>query len=296
MQYYILNMEHLHHMQNVQTLTLPPNTAEEQSQPLVFQLLYVLDGCWQVTVCGEAYTATRDTLLFLPAQTAYTLKTRDTEGSLIRIAFSTTSAAIDGNRLCSHEECLEHLQYYAFAFVQERWAHIPLYVDAATGFHYRSLLEQLYSDYYLPAPGSNLLSTCLLHQLLSRVSADNASACLSLASASSGTSPLIQTVCEYLNTHYTQKITLPELSRQFHLSTNYLCSLFRETTGFSVIEYLNARRVEAAKLHLITTNCRIQDIAQAVGVPDEFYFSRLFKRSTGITPTTFRTRFRKPQQ
>ncbi len=296
MQYYILNMEHLHHIQNLQALTLSPHEAEEQSQPPFFQILYILHGCWQMTVCGEHYTAPRDSVLFLPAQVSYKLEADTADSSLIRIAFSASTAAIDGNRLCSHEECLEHLQYYAFAFVQERWAHVPLYVEAATGFRYRSLVEQLYNDYYLPAPGSNLMSTCLLHQLLSRISVDNAAHCLSLASANSGTSPLIQSVCEYLNSHYAQRITLPELSQQFHLSANYLCSLFKETTGFSIVEYLNARRLEAAKLYLVTTNCRIQDIAQAVGIPDEFYFSRLFKRSTGVTPTAFRTRFRRPQQ
>ena len=134
MQYYILNMEQLHHIQSSDTLTQVASESEKQIQPLVYQLLYITNGSWRVCVSGQEFDATRDALVFIPAQVPYTLSPVNTDSSLTRIAFSTAPAFSDENRLCSHEKLMEHLQYFAFAYVQERWAHIPLFIEPTLGF------------------------------------------------------------------------------------------------------------------------------------------------------------------
>ena len=292
MQYYILNMEHLHYIRFARTEASHTLSEKGESNSLNYQLIYLSGGAWHVTIGANAYEAQKDTLLFLPPQLSYVLRSEDTNATSLRIGFLPAPFSTHENRLCSQEECLADLQYYAIDDVQERLTHIPLFMNPTVGCRYRSLIEQVCTEYLRPAPGTNLLASTYLHALLARISTDNAAICRSLTETTGDPYPLIHAVCEYLNTHYTRHISLNELSETFHLSAHYLCTLFRETTGFSVVSYLNARRLEIAKLYLVNTDCQIQDIARAVGINDEFYFSRLFKRLLGMCPSDFRRQYR----
>ena len=87
---------------------------------------------------------------------------------------------------------------------------------------------------------------------------------------------------------YAEDITLDYVAQQVHLNSAYFSTLFKKETGHSFKEYLNMTRIEESKRLLTTSNYSIVDIAIAVGFEDQSYFSKVFKKYTGITPKQFR--------
>lgn len=98
-------------------------------------------------------------------------------------------------------------------------------------------------------------------------------------------------VKEHLDLKYAEKITLDDLSEQFHINKFYLTKLFRATFGQSISEYLIARRITVAKSMLRFTDYTAESIAISCGINDAGYFGRLFKRLEGETPGEYRSRW-----
>lgn len=98
----------------------------------------------------------------------------------------------------------------------------------------------------------------------------------------------LQEIKEYLDTHYTEKITLDALSEKFYINKFYLTRVFKEQFGQPVTSYLVQLRITQAKRMLRFTDHTIEAVAQDCGFSDANYFSRLFKKVEGITPGEFR--------
>ena len=93
---------------------------------------------------------------------------------------------------------------------------------------------------------------------------------------------------EFIETHYGQNITLDEVASHVHLNPAYFSTLFKQSTGSSFKEYLNMVRIEESKRLLTNTDYSIIDIALAAGFDDQSYFSKVFKKYTGLTPRQYR--------
>lgn len=98
----------------------------------------------------------------------------------------------------------------------------------------------------------------------------------------------LQEIKEYLDTHFTEKITLDVLSERFYINKFYLTRVFKEQFGQTVTGYLVQLRITQAKRMLRFTDHTIESIALDCGLNDANYFSRLFKKVEGITPGEFR--------
>lgn len=84
------------------------------------------------------------------------------------------------------------------------------------------------------------------------------------------------------------RVTLAELAAACHLSESRLSHLFREQTGATPLQFLEAERLERAKRLLELTPITVQDVAAEVGFENPFYFTRRFRRYTGRSPRAFR--------
>ncbi len=82
--------------------------------------------------------------------------------------------------------------------------------------------------------------------------------------------------------------TLADYAREAGISENYLSRLVKQSTGRSVGAWIDIVRIQRAKRLLSSTQLSMIDIAASVGVEDQSYFSRLFKKGTGMTPSLFR--------
>ena len=101
-------------------------------------------------------------------------------------------------------------------------------------------------------------------------------------------SPLIKDVCEYLFIHYNQAINLEKLTVKFSVSKFYLSHLFKKETGKSIGAYLEDIRMLRAKELLHDNAFSISEVASLVGFPDNNYFTKAFKKKTGLTPSKYR--------
>jgi AraC-like DNA-binding protein len=100
---------------------------------------------------------------------------------------------------------------------------------------------------------------------------------------------LAQKIEEYLSLHLRGKVSLDEISARFHYGKSSLCDIFKRTYGETIINYHTKLKVEAAKRHIFEKKMTISEVAEHLGFESPEYFSRTFKKITGISPRAFRT-------
>ncbi|MGG3306102.1 AraC family transcriptional regulator [Paenibacillus lautus] len=92
----------------------------------------------------------------------------------------------------------------------------------------------------------------------------------------------------FIDTNYTQSISLKDIADTMYVSQHYLSHLFKKEVGDSPFNYLISRRIEEAKRLLADSEMPIHEVASQVGYGNDKYFSMLFKKITGQTPSSFR--------
>ena len=100
---------------------------------------------------------------------------------------------------------------------------------------------------------------------------------------------ILENAIEYINAHYMdENMSLNTAARIANISANHFSALFSQNVGQTFIEYLTSIRMEHAKELLRCTGKRSSEIAGAVGYKDAHYFSYLFKKTQGMTPSDYR--------
>jgi AraC-like DNA-binding protein len=99
---------------------------------------------------------------------------------------------------------------------------------------------------------------------------------------------LVRQAMAYIHEHYAEPISRADLAEHVALSEDYLTDCFRKELGVTPITYINRYRVNQAKILLSETFKSITEIALDVGFSDSSYFSRVFRRETGMSPTDYR--------
>ncbi|MDF2923795.1 MAG: hypothetical protein K0R57_2709 [Paenibacillaceae bacterium] len=93
---------------------------------------------------------------------------------------------------------------------------------------------------------------------------------------------------EIIHSGYQRSLSLSGIAEQVHLTTTYICMIFKQETGETINEYITGVRLDKAKELLRDHRNKLYQIGQAVGYPDPSYFTKLFKKHTGMTPGEFR--------
>lgn len=99
---------------------------------------------------------------------------------------------------------------------------------------------------------------------------------------------IIDEIAQYLQQHCSESIRLDDLSARFYISRSRMTSMFKQITGFTVIEYLSFVRVQKAERLLRETNLSITEIAGEMGFGNVTYFERVFRTATGHSPLQYR--------
>jgi len=101
----------------------------------------------------------------------------------------------------------------------------------------------------------------------------------------------IELVKKHIEQHYADNLSVAHIAKEVFLNPTYMCMLFKQETGGTIHEYLYCTRMEQAKRLLADPGNRFYEIAAAVGYSDPSYFSKQFKKYTGLSPSAYRDRF-----
>lgn len=100
--------------------------------------------------------------------------------------------------------------------------------------------------------------------------------------------PLVQRTLTYIDSNLAGDLSLSNLAAIHNVSGNYLSAMFRREYGKTLTDCILEKRMDAASGLLLTTHLQIQTIAQHCGFSDVNYFSKVFKKTFGVTPRQFR--------
>ena len=101
--------------------------------------------------------------------------------------------------------------------------------------------------------------------------------------------PRILPILKYISAHYSEHLTLTEVSAVANVHSSYLCKVFKDTLGISFIEYLNLVRISNAKTLLEETEKNVTEIAFEVGFSSVSYFIKTFKKYNSHSPNKYKS-------
>lgn len=98
----------------------------------------------------------------------------------------------------------------------------------------------------------------------------------------------IYSIASYIHNHYGEELSLDILAKKFYVSTYYLSRLFKEVTGFTLINYIQMTRVRNAQQLLLFTNIKITEIAEKCGFTSFSQFNRVFNKFCNMSPRNYK--------
>ncbi|AZK46630.1 response regulator [Paenibacillus lentus] len=101
-------------------------------------------------------------------------------------------------------------------------------------------------------------------------------------------SPILQQIYAYVHENYANDISLSEMADKLHLNYSYLSSYFKQRTNENLTSYINRVRTDKAKELLLDCKLSVSEISRLTGFSDHNYFSKVFKKMTGMTPVEYR--------
>ena len=103
----------------------------------------------------------------------------------------------------------------------------------------------------------------------------------------------VSEIVNYINDNYLEKITISELAFLFKTNRSTLCKEFKSYTGKTLVEYINLRKLKEAKILIKNTKKTLTSIAEELNFESIHYFTRFFKKLTGLSPKEYRNSTRK---
>ena len=228
-------------------------------------LIYCQEGGGKVTIRKTEYKIEAGDFFTIPTKTAHTYTADENDPwSIYWIHFKGTTS----NQIVS---CIEK-KIGLKGFIRYNEKGIDLFNEM-----YNQLERGYGNDTLMYA------NMCLWHFLTTFLYNDkyNTSGKLSNKDAS-------DIVIDYLTKHINKVLLLEDIAGEVNLSSSHISYLFKKKTGFSPIEYFNHLKVQKACQYLLFTKLRIKEIAQELGIEDQYYFSRMFTKVMGISPNEYR--------
>lgn len=150
--------------------------------------------------------------------------------------------------------------------------------------------EELRQAFYsLPRMSQREIKAC--YELVNACVSETRMELLTTLEASSS----VQKLELYIANHYAQPLSLDSIAGAFNMSVSRLCALAANIApGMTVMRLVTARRMAAAQSLLQNSDSPIREVASRVGIPDYNYFTKVFKKEVGMTPSAFRKQLGTP--
>lgn len=103
---------------------------------------------------------------------------------------------------------------------------------------------------------------------------------------------IISDIENYIEKNLDKKLSLTDIAASVHMNKSYISRVFKEKMGENLFDYINKRKIEKAKILIKNNVLRMYEIALSVGMEDTAYFSRVFKKYEGISPSEYQKELR----
>ena len=161
-------------------------------------------------------------------------------------------------------------------------------IDFVNTINSNALIKKLFFDlhrlWFIRKQGYLLESSILLQQIIYEVFENITNKDFMFKN-----SKRLEILIDYIENNYKTKIGTDALCSIINVKSTYLNHIFKELLGEKPMDYINKYRINKAKELLYSTNTKIKDISNEVGIVDQYYFAKLFKKYEHISPTKFRT-------
>lgn len=220
-----------------------------------YYFLYMADGALEFEIDSLRSTLRAGDLVIIPPRTPYSYSLR--EGKMAYYWVHFTGA-----------QCASLLETCALP--------VCTILHPGPDPQAQELLGALHRSFFLRAACFEAESCGLLSVLLSR---------LSRLLSSQASPPRLQSSLEYIHRHYAEPLSVQALAAMEFLSPSRYTALFRRLTQVSPQQYLIALRMQSARELIRNTDMPVKQVAAAVGYQDQLYFSRLYRRTFGLSPS-----------
>ncbi|THF82240.1 helix-turn-helix transcriptional regulator [Cohnella fermenti] len=260
---------HIHYCNARQSTSADDRPIRLQRTLSHHELIYIAEAKGTFTIGGKTHKLRSGMLLYIRPGAPHAIETvPGTAGRFYSVHFSFGRVDIGEDGWGIREE------------VQ------PLPLQAAQtladSYQVEDSFRRLAETWLAKLPGYEFLSAALLQQLLVAIALK-----LKKADRRFAASHKIERIIRYMQDHLQDKLTLGQLAEQAQWSPTYLSRTFRDITGCTVIEYINKLKMDKAKEMMLMGGKKVKEVAKALGYADEFYFSRVFKRSEGMSPSEY---------
>ncbi len=283
---FLWNAKHRLHMTLAGEVYVPKPNEHFRRRPPEYILYLVTEGQMRLVDGEEEYLLTKgDVILLDPERTHYGLPTDsavgyhylhfETEGVRgVLLSDEETEQILLENRMEGKEEKLLLPKYLHLTRMEEE--------------ELIRLADRLQEEYqgknlYYSEMADALLKSLLL--LLARAYADH-------LTGTTKRSDLAVQLIEYIKMHSREHFSGEDLEREFHMNFDHMNRCFKKKTGYTILFYANRYRIEEAKSLLRSGYYNVSGTAQRMGFANEFYFSRVFKKYEGMTPSEYAKKIR----
>ena len=286
------------HLQEVGSLTaIRPHTSKREKLQS-YLCFMVEDGEGELVYEGKKYELRSGDVVFIDCRKAYSHSTGNSHGvgnsssvGIIRNTDNAHSATNPNEKLWSLRWC--HFYGPSMPAIYAKYCErggLPVIRSADMAYgaafsQYKTLLTDIYtlatsSDYIRDMRINGKLNDLLTLLMESSWHQGN--------SLSAPKKMDISSVKTFLDEHYSEKLSLESVASNFYIDKHYLARLFKEQYGVTLVTYLQQVRITHAKRMLRFTDKSIEEIGLECGIGDLNYFSRVFKKLEGVSPSEFR--------
>ncbi len=151
-------------------------------------------------------------------------------------------------------------------------------------FHYPELFRQIIMELQLKRPCFEELLCSYLRQLFTKIQRNQ------LESSADKYRNLedMEVAVHYFNEFFMRDISIEEYASLQHMSVSWFIRSFKQYMGLTPMQYITSIRINKAKELLKNTNCSIQEVSTLSGYENPLYFSRIFRKYTGFSPSRYR--------
>ncbi|MGP4041993.1 AraC family transcriptional regulator [Gracilibacillus sp. D59] len=240
--------------------------------------VYVIKGQLQVIEDNEIYTLKKGSYLFLRKNIHHWGDEFYQPGSQwFYIHFFTNDVQENVNEYSTYgKTSLIHHEEY------QRKLTMPKYGEVSHLGYTESQLEQILEMFESSHPMRPLVTSMYTHQFFLDLYLENLEAYTNKKS-----NRIVAKMIQLIDKRDRQKLSSQEISESLGMNYAYLSSLFKQHTGKSITQYQNERMVEKAIQLFRKENFNVSEVSDKLGFSNPFYFSRVFKKVTGMSPSDY---------